>query len=188
MLRHIREANSYVGIAGFRDVKVEQAEDWLKAARSEPRRGVAVQLFDAELIATWEHLYFAVLNALTAFRNKRSIAKNLAVEVLLYASAQRQIRRAIALIGVKSSSENVAVVAVDEDPVSVENVLSAVAERFGKKPDDSVLELSKHKQQSLRRAFGISDKELDTITEKGDPERALVDLVIERMALLSTKL
>jgi tRNA threonylcarbamoyladenosine modification (KEOPS) complex Cgi121 subunit len=188
MLKHIREANSYVGITGFRDVKVEQAEDWLKAVRNETHRGAAVQLFDAELIATWEHIYFAVLNALTAFRNRRSISKNVAVEVLLYASAQRQIRKAIALIGVKSSSKNVAVVAVGEDPVSVENVLSAVAERFGKKPDESVLELSKHKQQCIRRAFGISDKELDTVTEKDDSERALVNLVVERMALLSTKL
>jgi hypothetical protein len=42
--------------------------------------------------------------------------------------------------------------------------------------------------QSVRRAFTITDEEMTVVTKNGDADRALVDLVIERMALLSTKL
>jgi tRNA threonylcarbamoyladenosine modification (KEOPS) complex Cgi121 subunit len=107
---------------------------------------------------------------------------------MLYASAQRQIRKAIDLIGVKPDSANVAVVIVGESPSSVKSVLSAVSKRVGKEPDDAVLALSKEKMQGIYRAFGISEKELETVTEKNNVEQALVDMVVEQVALLSTQL
>jgi len=48
---------------------------------------VEVQLFDASLVTTWEHLYFAALDSLTAFRNRENISRSLAMETMLYASA-----------------------------------------------------------------------------------------------------
>jgi KEOPS complex subunit Cgi121 len=187
VLKTISEYDKCMGITGFKDVTIEDAESWLKAIRIGKNQDVAVQLFDAEYIATWEHPFFAVLNALMAFRNRRNISRNLAVEVMLYASAQRQIRKAIELIGVKPGSSNVALVVVGRSPDAVENVLLAVSNRFGKETEESVLELSKRKVQSIRRAFRIGEKELETVMVENDVERALVNLVIERMALLSTQ-
>jgi KEOPS complex subunit Cgi121 len=188
MLKHIAEEARYVEITGFKNVKVDEPEQLLKSTRSGKQASVAVQFFNADLIATWEHLYFAVLNALTAFRTKRNISKNPAVEVMLYASAQRQIKKAIELVGVKPGCADVAVVAVSDNPEVIEGVVASVSKRFRAEPDETVLELSAAKAQNIRRAFTITDVEMVAVAKKGDTERALVDLVIERMALLATRL
>ena len=187
MLKYFEEFGEYVEITGFRNVKIENAEGFLKATRRE-QQGTAVQFFNAELVATWQHLYFAVLNALTAFRNKSNISKNIAVETMLYASAQRQIQKAIARAGVNRDSANVAVVIIGENPDAVKTALSLVSKRIGAEPDETVLALPNSKVQSIREAFGISDKELETVMAKGNVQQALVNLVIERMALLATQL
>jgi tRNA threonylcarbamoyladenosine modification (KEOPS) complex Cgi121 subunit len=188
MLKFIKETGKYVEITGFRNVCIKDAEEFMKATREEVRSGVWVQFFDAELVATWQHLYFAVLNALLAFRSEMNIAKSVAMEAIIYASAQRQIRKALHTIGFKGDSTNVAMVITGENPASVEVLLSAVSKRVGVEPDDTVLELSRKKARRIRQAFGITGKELETVTEKEDGVQALVDLVIERMALLSTQL
>jgi len=187
LLKYFEEFEEYVEITGFRNVKIEDAEDFLKATRRE-QQGTEVQFFNAELVATWQHLYFAVLNALTAFRNKTNISKSVAVEVMLYASAQRQIRKAIAHVGVNCDSADVAAVIIGENPDAVKAALSSVSKRVGAEPDETVLELSNNKVQSIREAFSVSDGELETVVAKGDVQQALVNLVIERMALLATQL
>jgi tRNA threonylcarbamoyladenosine modification (KEOPS) complex Cgi121 subunit len=187
LLKYFEEFGEYVEITGFSNVQIEDAESFLKATRRE-QQDTAVQFLNAELVATWQHLYFAVLNALTAFRNKSNISKNVAVEVMLYASAQRQIRKAIALVGVKRDSANVAVVIISESADAVKTVLAAVSKRVGSEPDETVLALSNNKVRSIRKAFGISERELETVVKAGDAEQALVNLVIERVALLSTQL
>ena len=186
MLRHFEEFGEYAEITGFSNVKIEDAESFLKATRRE-QRGVAVQFFDAEFVASWQHLYFAVLNALTAFRNKLNISKNVEVEVMLYASAQRQIRKAITLVGVRRDSEDVAVVIIGENPDVVNTALSSVSKHIGSEPDPTVLELSPSKEQKIRSAFSISENELKTVVKSGAVRQALVDIVCERMALLSTQ-
>jgi tRNA threonylcarbamoyladenosine modification (KEOPS) complex Cgi121 subunit len=188
LLKYIEETGKYVEITGFRNVKVGDAEEFVKAVRKEKQQHVWVQFFDAELVATWQHLHFGVLNALLAFKNERNISKSVAMEVMLYASAQRQIKKAIDFMGVKCDSANVAVVIIDEHPDSVKAALSVVSKRIGAEPDEAVLGLSRKKAQRICEAFGITEKELEAVMEKGNVEQALVKLVIERMALLSTRL
>ena len=106
---------------------------------------------------------------------------------MLYASAQRQIRKALQLMGVKSASANVAVVIIGANPDSVKAALSAVSKRVGAEPDETVLELTREKTRSIRKAFGIAAEELEAVGKK-DAAQALVNLVIERTALLSTQL
>jgi tRNA threonylcarbamoyladenosine modification (KEOPS) complex Cgi121 subunit len=188
LLKYIEETGKYVEITGFRNVRVGDAEEFVKAVRNEKQQRVWVQFFDAELVATWQHLHFAVLNALLVFKNERNISKSVAMETMLYASAQRQIKKAIDFMGVKCDSANVATVIIGESPDSVKVVLSAVSKRIGAEPDETVLELSRKKAQRIREAFGITEKELEAVMEKNNADQALVKLVIERMALLSTRL
>jgi KEOPS complex subunit Cgi121 len=188
LLKSIEEAGKYVEITGFRNVGIKDAEEFVKAARKGTPKSGWVQFFDAELVATWQHLYFAVLNALLAFRSGRNASKSVAMEAMLYASAQRQISKALRFIGVKRDSKNVAVVVLGESPASVEALLSAVAKRVGVEPDESVLAVSEEKARRIRQAFGITEREIKTVARKGDGVQALVDLVIERVALLSTRL
>ena len=110
------------------------------------------------------------------------------METILYASAQRQISKALPFIGVKSGSKNVALVILGKNSDAVGAFLSMVSNRVGKAPDESVLDLSGEKAASIRRAFGVTEKELETVNGKSDGEEALVNLVIEKMALLSTQL
>jgi KEOPS complex subunit Cgi121 len=187
MLKHIAEEAKHVAITGFKSVNVEKPEHLLKAIHDEKRESVSVQFFKADLIATWEHLYFAVLNALTAFRTKRNISKKLAVEIILYASAQRQIRKAIDLLGVKHGCGDIAIVVVGENVEDSEGEVNSVSKHFCREPDDQVLKLSPAKAQNIRRAFSITQKELALVNNEDDMERALIDLVVEKIALLSTK-
>jgi tRNA threonylcarbamoyladenosine modification (KEOPS) complex Cgi121 subunit len=162
-------------------------KDLLKTLNDEKPAQVDFQLFDARLVATWEHLYLAALNALVAFRSKCNISKSLAVETLLYASAQNQIQKATRLFGIKSSSSDIAVLIVGEQSEPIRSALSTISEKIGGKRDDGVLELSEEKSESIRRFFGISEDQLRTIKRGGSLERALVDLVIERVALVAVQ-
>jgi KEOPS complex subunit Cgi121 len=188
LLKYIEEAGKYVELTGFRNVSIKDAKEFMKTAREETQQTAWIQFFDAKLVATWQHLYFAVLNALLAFRNERNISKSVAMETMLYTSAQRQIRKAIELMGVKRHSANVAVVIIGENPDSVQAVLSVVSKRVGAEPDGTVLELTKEKTQRIRKAFGIGPNELEAVMERKNAKQALVNLVIERTALLSTQL
>jgi tRNA threonylcarbamoyladenosine modification (KEOPS) complex Cgi121 subunit len=106
------------------------------------------------------------------------------METLLYASARGQIQRATQVLGIKPSSSNVAVLIVGGKREAVQSALAKVSRRIGGRLDDSVLGLSKEKVERIRRAFDVSEAELETVMEDS-VEKALVDLVIERMALLA---
>jgi len=187
MLKRLAEWSKFVEISGFREAKIENAREFMETARKQLPEGVEAQLFDADLVATWQHPYFAALNALAAFKSGRNLSNSVAVESALYASAQRQIKKALEFIGVKAASRNVAVLVVGGDAGSVRGGFEVLAAQMGGKPDETVLELSPPKIVQIRRAFDVSDLELQA-ADKSDKEQALVDLIIERMALLSTRL
>ena len=187
MLRRIEEFGKYVEITGFRNVKFNNVEDFLNKINKEKLSNVQIQFLDANLVATWQHLYFAVLNALTAFNNKQGISKNLAMEIMVYASAQRQIRKATEFIGIKPNSSNIAVLIVGGKPEAVKSTLSTIMKCIDGERDEAILELSKEKAAIIQRAFKISGAELETVTGTEGREKALIDLVIERMALLATQ-
>jgi len=188
MLKHIQDEGKYVALSGFRDVRIDDAKMFVDAVRVKLPRGVEVQFFDADLVATWQHLYFAVVEALMSLRTGRNVSKSAAVEVMLYAAAKRQIRKAVEFIGVKSGLQNVAVVVLAENASSAEEGLSAAAKTIEKVADESVLELSETKTPLILREFDVSSIELESAGAKSSPEQALVDSVIERVALLSTHL
>ena len=185
MLQYIKEYGKYVEITGYRGISFLKAEAFLKASRKKTQN-VDIQFFDADLIATQEHLYFAALNALQAFADKTNLSKSPAMETMLYASAQRQIQKAIKRNGIKPASKNMALVIIGGDPKQIENALEAVSKSVGSKPDESVLELTKPKETKIKKAFEITEEELEVV-ENGSQNKAVADLVIERVALLSTQ-
>jgi KEOPS complex subunit Cgi121 len=186
VLKCLREFDKYLDITGFRNVKVDTAESFLEEAKKKKPLEAVVQFFDADVIATWQHPYFATINALTAFRNGENISRNLSMEIMLYTSARRQIRKATELVGIKPESCNVAVLTVESDAKAAERVMEEVAAVISRVRDDSVLELSKEKIHKVRRVFDISDVEIEAVND-GNVERAIVDLVIERVSLLATQ-
>jgi tRNA threonylcarbamoyladenosine modification (KEOPS) complex Cgi121 subunit len=125
---------------------------------------------------------------LNAFEKKINISNSLAVESLIYASTQRQIKKAVEMLGIKQGSSEVAVLIIAENTQAKKEGLSLVTEMVLGKHDDSVVELSTEKMVSIRSLFGISDLEFEAkLKKQGLEKEALTDLVIERMALLVTK-
>jgi len=187
MLCLIEEYGRYLELTGYRNVEFKLAEAFLKANRRQTLRQVDIQFFDAQLIATVDHLYFASLNAIQALKNRTNISKSAAMETMLYASAERQIKNAINLIGIKPETDDIAVTIIGEDPKQIVTLLEELTECVGRKPDFAVLDLTKEKQEKICKAFEITDEELK-ISTKDNAEKAIVDLVIERVALLATQL
>jgi len=188
MLHCIKEYGKHAEISGFKNIKFIQAEAFLRAKRKETQLSIELQFFDADLVATQQHLYFAVLNALQAFRNKTNISKSLAVEAMLYASAQRQIRKAIQRCGIKPETTSMAVVIIGENPAEIEALLEAIAVCVGAEPDETVLEMTEVKLEKIKEAFQVKAEEIKTMMKNGNRDEAVVSLVIERVALLATQL
>ena len=177
--------DGFIATAGFKNVKITDINGFLEHVRREVTEG-HVQFFDAKLIAGQQHLYFAALNALKAFEKKSNISSSLAIEALLYASAQRQIRKAVDTLGVKQDSSQVAVLIIAENRQGMDDCSKVVSRLIPGECDDAVLELTDEKIGGIKKLFGISDLEIEAkLRRKGLEREALADLVIEHMALLA---
>jgi KEOPS complex subunit Cgi121 len=185
----IKEFRMNCEIAGFKGVELDETEAFLEMMNRDKPVGVETQFFNADIVATWQHLYFALLNALTAFKNSENLSKSVAMETMLYASGRRQIQKATQLIGIKPASRNMAVLVVGGKAGVVQEALAKISRHVGVvggQLDDSVLELYGKKMERIKRVFDISDVELETVMDGNSSEKAFVDLVIERVALLAT--
>ncbi|UCC33204.1 MAG: hypothetical protein JSW53_05385 [Candidatus Bathyarchaeota archaeon] len=187
MIRKLEEFGTYIAMAGFKDVQIRDVKDFLNLVRKNTA-DVEIQVFNANLIAGWKHLYFATLNALTAFKSKLNISKSLAMEALLYASAQGQIDKAIDLLGSKSDSPYVAVLVIAKELKAADSALETISKLISGDRDDCILELTDEKIEGIKELFDISNLELESqLALRGLEKKALVDLVIEHVALLATQ-
>ena len=187
MIQEIPGFDKYIGVTGIRHVRIEDAKSLVDNIRKRAK-GVSVQLFDASLVAGPEHLYFATLNALKAFESDMNICKRLALEILLYASARRQIKKAVELLGVKDVSSEVAILVVAETEAKVCETLTVISDCIQGVQDERVIALSNTKVEAIKELFGISELELESkLQKRGFEKEALINLVIEHMALLATE-
>ena len=172
-------------IEGFKNVKVEKTDVFLDLVR-ERTKDCHIQFFDAEMIAGFDHLYFAVLNALKAFDAGINISGKVDVETLLYASGQHQISRAIELLGIKPDSSEIAVLIIADSERRATEALNVVLELLQGDRSDEVIEMTDEKTGTIKAAFGITNLEIEATMRKSEKE-ALTSLLIERAALLATK-
>jgi tRNA threonylcarbamoyladenosine modification (KEOPS) complex Cgi121 subunit len=183
----LEEFDTYLRVAGFRNVRIRDTDKFFQTLKDEAD-DTHVQLLDASLIAGYEHLQFAVLNALNAFAGHVCISSNLAIEIILYASAQRQIKEALRLMGVQPSTRKVAVVILTRTKEQSSKRLRAVSRLIGGQRDDRVIDLAEEKLEGIKKLFGMSSAELEAkIKRRGSEKQALTNLVIEHMALLVTQ-
>ena len=100
----------------------------------------ASQLFDNQYIWGYRHLFSAAWHALNARKTNRMIAKTLSIEVLLYVAAQRQIKKAIALLGVKETTKDVAGILLGETSQQLINASYQLQEELHMKPNIDLLD------------------------------------------------
>jgi len=142
------------------------------------RHGVTIQAFDARYIAARQHLERAVAFADRAIDRGENVARDRAVEILLYAAGRRQIDRALAM-GV-DEGDNQAVVLVDGDSGDAEAAALEAVEAL-----DAVVDreptLETRDVETLCDFFEITD------AERGATDASLSALVCERVALLEVE-
>jgi KEOPS complex subunit Cgi121 len=179
--------NKNITVVGFCNVKIQDINTLLDQFRKENKKA-KIQFFDAQNIAGKQHLYFAALNALNAFDKKTNISNNLAVEALLYASGQRQIKKAVNMLGIKQTTTEVVALIIPQNSQEKQKYIELAKKTVPGQRDDRVIELTNKKIVSIKKLFKISDKEFKAKLEKeGKEKEALTDVVIEHMALLVTK-
>ena len=179
----IKDSDWFVCIGGLRGVAVDNVDRLLNRV-GEAVSPCLLQLFDADLVAEWEHLYFAAVNAVKAFQSGTAVSKSLTIETLLYASCQDQIAEAFSILGISPDTERVALLVMANSPEEAERAFHRASRLLGVE-DDSVLEIDDMKLERLVRAYAVSDLALEAL---GGPRReALVRLLIERGALLPAR-
>ena len=65
--------------------------------------------------------------------------------------------------------------------------LDALNKGVSSEPDVSVLEMTKTKETKIKKAFKITNEELKTV-ENNNQKKAIINIVIEQVALLATQL
>jgi tRNA threonylcarbamoyladenosine modification (KEOPS) complex Cgi121 subunit len=149
-----------------------------------------IQFFDGGHIAGKEHLEIAAINASHAFKSGINISRSLAMEALLYASAQRQIDAAITKIGVTKDSTIVGFIAFSETEDDARALEDRLAQIVAAEVDEDLLdEWSEKKARNITTLYDISATELEAIKMPGqEVDTAIKKAVVERVALLSTRI
>ena len=177
----IKGAPWAVAIGGFVGSDVSDPKHLVAQVAQAVKPQVA-QLFDTAMVAGFEHLRMAAVNAVNATGGGFSISKSIAVETLIRASAVDQITKAIEAMGVTPRTIGVAVAVFAPTVHEAEEAYGRAAEVLGSE-DDSVLEIDDEKLKRLREHFGIGDAELIAAGGRG----AVPGLITERGALLSLR-
>jgi KEOPS complex subunit Cgi121 len=128
-----------------------------------------VQLLNADGIAGYEHILHATVHAIKAFERGENIAKDLGLEICVRASAQRQISKALSILGIKEGEMNICAVAVD----CSENITDKLEIVLDKRDDDVL----KPDEVLLKDIYNISDAEIETAN-------GISNAMVERTSLL----
>ncbi len=176
----IKGSDKAVSIGGFRGVNVNDVDELLSSL-SRATSPAVFQIFAASRIAGWRHLYMASVNAVGAFESGSPISRGLGIEVLLYASCQDQISRALDVVGVGPGTVKLALVVLRDGPGAAEAAFGKAADILGE-ADDSVLGLDETKFREVAKVFGVSENELAAVG--GERDKALTSLLVEKGALL----
>jgi KEOPS complex subunit Cgi121 len=135
---------------------------------------VTVQAVNANRIAGRSHIEFAADKAVEAFREKRNLARDLGMEIMLYLRGRRQIEKALEL-GLHEGENDVAIVIVGDEPGCAEDKARALLDKV----DGKVVDYDHKKDETLMRLYEITPAEVEIVGKERIPL-----LVRERSALL----
>ncbi|MEM3018028.1 MAG: KEOPS complex subunit Cgi121 [Candidatus Bathyarchaeia archaeon] len=186
MIRELHGYDRYVLIEGLTADKPIRFEQLMRRLREEAPNSL-IQIMDGRGIVGFEHVFFAVLNSLKASRNNRMICDDLNLEIIVYASAQRQIKNGIEMLGVREDSKQLVLTAVSGDLGELLKLRDVVSGFKDLHRDSSVFtSWSQDRLDRAKRIFGVSDAEFESVQSKDLPANEILEkLVIEKMALLS---
>ncbi|MDD1775408.1 MAG: KEOPS complex subunit Cgi121 [Methanobacterium sp.] len=155
-------------ILGFSHV-IEDVSTFIRQIDSLTSDPGVIQLLDADGVAGEEHVNHAVHQAVNSFKRKDNIANDLGLEICVRASAQRQISKALELLGLKKGYNNICAVLVDCDKDTVNELQSYMGEINNKILEPDIT--------SLKEIYNVSDEEMKS-------SGGITRVMIERTSLL----
>jgi KEOPS complex subunit Cgi121 len=152
---------------------IQDTDDFLKKVGSFAKNnGLVIQVVDANLVYGKNHLISAANHASRAMERKTNTTNSLEMEILLYASGERQLKLAIPKMGVKENGTKVAFVLVGDKIYS--KIIDEFLSILSLSRDDKVLEGN---EDTLKK-FGLND-EIKTVTKD-----KYGDLILEKVAMV----
>ncbi len=143
------------------------------------RYGTTVQAFDARYVVDRQHIERAVALADRSIDRGENVARDRAVEILLYAAGRRQIDRAFEM-GV-SAGEQPAVLLVDSTAEAEAATVDALTELAAVDAVDTEPTFDAADPETIRAFFDITD------AERSVTDASIGELVRERVALLDVE-
>ena len=142
-----------IEIAGFKG-EIDSIPDILKkvdSIKSNCCDGCIIQLMDAKQVAGKKHLLHGIIQGILAFKRNENLANDLGIEICVRTSAQRQISKALDILGLKEGEMDIVAVLINCPDYFIDelsNIFSYDDSVFA--PDSSV----------LKEVYNISGEEL----------------------------
>ncbi len=150
---------------------------------------LALRLFDPANIAAPIHVLSAAQNALNAWLGDYAITRSLDLEIVVYASAQRQIDRALALLGLRPGLSTVGVVMIGSSETDLKAALARLSSDIGPERPTPFAP-TEERLKRVAEAFGVSESEIDILAGGRTVEErveALARCVVGRVSVVAVE-
>ena len=162
-----------IRIVGAKGI-IQDVDNFLKQVLNfAQKNNVVIQVFNADMIYGKNHLISAVEHAVRAMKQSTNTTNTLSMEILLYASGERQLKLAIPKMGVKKGKGNLAFV-VTNSKIS-DKLINEILKHLDLERDDKVLV----GDINTLKKFGLNDIEIKTVMKA-----KYGDLILEKVAMV----
>ncbi|TFF86088.1 MAG: hypothetical protein EU551_02620 [Promethearchaeota archaeon] len=179
----------FVGISAIKVSKMDSVQEIIDFINEfSKKNNIEIQLLNADMVASWEHLFFSAINALKSFAGKYNIANILGIELLLYISGNRQINEALNKFGLDKGINNIAVVTFFNEEEKAEKLIKDICDFLDGSENLTLLDLNQKKFAELIKIFEVQPEELTNLTLNNIKEEkfdTLIKIIIDRGAMVS---
>ena len=158
-------------------------DELINLALSLSNDSITIQFLNGLLIVDENHLLSAAQNAINAKNGNYMLSRSLDVEIIVFASAQRQIGKALDALGVFDGLSEIAVVVVGPNPDSVQSLLKVIGGEII--PPFAATE---ERIERIKDHYEITDTEIKAILDSDKLESKLSALsrcVVSRVSLVA---
>ena len=134
---------------------------------------IIIQVFNSDMIFGKNHIISAVEHAIRAIDQKTNTTNSLEMEILLYASGERQLKLAIPKMGVSRGNGNIAFVFKNGEVN--DKIINNILNKLNLMRDDKLLE----GDINTLKKFGLSSREIETVS----PDK-YGHLILEKIAMV----
>jgi len=177
----------WVGIAELFNSSHTGKDVLIKVASEGEKDIYAIQFLDSSLIVSVGHLLSAAQNAVNAWKGDYMLTRGLDAEVLVYASAQRQIGRAIENLGIHDGLQSIALTVVGGDKKAVRDVITKMVDKVGEEVKPAFVP-DRERLERIMHHYSIDEKEIKALTDSDEVEiwaEALSKCVVSRVSIVA---